>query len=118
MDKTQTIYRVQNNNGEGPYAADDESTERQDMINRHENSATIHPSPENDDDISRSMTDSAEKCGFDSMIQLRDWFSQEELDMLEDDDFFVFEIHNAHITAKSIHQILYIPDKEWQYRCN
>jgi len=115
MSKTQTIYRVQNDNGEGPYIADDKSPERRDMIDAHNES---HPTPELDEDIGRGMTDSAEKCGFDSMLQLTDWFCQEELDMLEDDGFFIFEIHNAHITARSCHQVLYIPDKTWQYRNN
>lgn len=116
MSKTQTIYRVENYNGEGPYTADDISIERLKMIDNHNNIEDIYPTPDLDEGIGRPIQDSEELCGFDSMLQLTDWFCKEELDMLADDGFFIVEVRKAHITAQSNCQILFIRDEVWQYR--
>lgn len=119
MGKTKTVYRVQNDKGEGPYCAGDESTERRNMIRDHNYCLyETHPTPELDEGIDRCVDDCVELCGFRTMLQLTDWFDEVDLEVLANDGFFVVEIHEAHITAQSDYQLLFITEEVWKYRDN
>ncbi len=85
----ESLYRVQNEQGIGPYWAEDKSGRIQDLLYAHNNSAEIHPDPGQD---GYSIRDDNEFCAFSTMEQLNDWFTPDEFAMLQEEDFEIIEL--------------------------
>ena len=99
-----TIFRVENKHGGGCYTSGhfDEDFE-------HNNSE--HPSPFNDIGIERPIC-REEICGFIDMKQVYNWFTQDELYIMEKDGYFLKEVEVEKITAIGQMQILAIKPKK------
>jgi len=103
--KSETIYRIQNCDGVGPYNSNVDGAWS--ILSGHR-TVNGHPSPHDDIGIKRRPKDE-EKCGFLSMEQLRNWFNKQELNQLKKLGFFIAEV-KGRITAIGEKQILFIPD--------
>jgi hypothetical protein len=114
MKRRQTIFRVQNKAGDGPYTANNRPDAVERMREKHNET---HPTP-TEDGIIEEMDDQCIYCGFKSMKQLEFWFSAEELIMLSLNGFGIVKVPKAHIVGKGSIQLLYISDEDWQYREN
>ena len=107
-----TVYRVQGQDGTGPYGPD-EVPAVSDITDRHraESGLVVHPGPARD-----GMTvvpdgggnwDNDYRCGFDSLDQLRDWFSDKEIDTLLISGFDVVKISGVKIIQKLGKQVIF-----------
>lgn len=98
-----TIYRVEHREHLcGPYAdtymLPEGYCDRLYGLLEHHNNRDTHPTPD-EDQIEGGWMMSSEVCGFQSMEQLRDWFSVEELLGLHEMDFVVsrYEVDDGHV---------------------
>jgi hypothetical protein len=108
----QTIYRVQNEEQKGPYCVTDEDVgeETKEKLNKillSHGRNKKNPTPIKDKGI-RRYTDSNEYCGFKSMKQLMEWFTEKELKDLKKFGFNVEKIQGE-IVAEGAKQILFVP---------
>jgi hypothetical protein len=89
--ESRIIYRMQNDDGYGPYGASVEETgiTSMDWARKSDPGHDCHPSP--GEDGIRDMPPSW-LCGFDSPEMLFDWFDKEEIETLSNLGFHVFEI--------------------------
>ena len=99
-----TIWRVQNDNGDGPYRGNYQTLK---MLYDHNNIAS-HPSAWYDPLIKREPKNE-ERHGFKNMESLQSWFSKIEILMLKDYGFHVVTVVGE-ITAVGVRQVLFIPD--------
>ena len=108
----QTVYRLQNDKGFGPYLITDMSDKTRaimKLLNDHNgvNSMNNHPTPSFDKGIERESL-KYEHCAFDSMEQLTRWFTPLEIEELHKFGYEVVTIPDVIVTAKSDHQVLFV----------
>lgn len=110
----QTVYRLEHKDTrEGPYTSTGRSIDVIYMSDSHDTDED-YPAPCQDAGIDREIYESLERCGFESMAQLKSWFSADELKMLKENNFHIVEIPDARITAFGECQVLYIPYDIWK----
>ena len=99
------VYRIQNDKGAGPYCGTkvDEYPEIDDMCERHSEDLVMWPQPE-DEGLVR---EDKHKCCFLSLEGLRNWFSIEDIEMLERYGFYI-ETIEAEVYDSSDKQALCI----------
>jgi hypothetical protein len=101
------IWRVENMDGLGPYKVEDDNGRvrfcQSPLI--HHNSLNGHPAPYNDPGIERGPWPE-EICGFATVAQAHAWFSEEELEWLEVEGFYLKQIEVYRVTAKGKFQVL------------
>ncbi len=117
-----TIYRIENETGEGPYNCTVKPPELLEMIRDHNDSQRKHPSPYEDNYggtfWSTSVRQAAKNLGidnpvskfaFESMYQLNAWFNSEELTLLNTLGFYIKQITlpESHVITLR-HQVVYI----------
>jgi hypothetical protein len=105
---TQTVFRIQNHNGLGPYIGSRDDNTWNDKIEQilgPHNGSINHPNPCDDKGISR-WVESVEKCGFLSMEDLCNWFSGEEIARLEPFGYTICPVEGE-ITVIGEKQILF-----------
>ena len=95
-----TIFRIQNKNGNGPYVNQNLSCLANDT------SCSGHPAPYADEGIDR-LAMYKERCGFHSIQQLKEWFNVQTLFELKKHGFDIVEVQGK-ITARGKKQILFI----------
>jgi len=98
------IWRVEDSGGAGPYRLTLGSDFRDDLDDRHSGDG-VHPCPQNDDGIGRRVR-SDEICGFNSIQQVKRWFTRDELTGLYAEGFLLKQIEVQKITAVSECQVL------------
>jgi hypothetical protein len=96
-----TIWRVQDDCGEGPYR----DIMVEDIIGHHDSDKVNHPAPMFDKGIMRDAED-GEICGFISEWQLRQWFTRVELNKLRQYGYHIVKLEVKKITAVGEKQIL------------
>lgn len=101
------IFRVQNAEGKGPYSLGGESW---DILEKHNDpdvpdGRKTHPAPCDDPGILRWM-EKSEYCGFESLEALVEWFSGEELALLEILGFTIVPVRGR-ITSMGQKQLLF-----------
>ncbi len=92
--------RVQNKDGAGPYA-----DSPQELFRQLNTDTAELPTPEYDIGIERFPYNN-EYCGFNSQKQLKNWFDNDELELLESYGYYVVEL-DVTITAYGERQILF-----------
>ena len=97
----ETVFRVENEQGVGPYRSDNLC----DGILNHHNGSKKHPNPWHDPLIHRYM-EKDEFCGFESLDALFEWFSDEEIDALELQGYYMVQTQGI-VTAKGEKQLLF-----------
>lgn len=100
------IWRVENKQGKGPYQKLFNPIAGW-LLNRHDEDMDDHPTPHFDEGIKRGLNN-GEICGFISLEQAKEWFSNYELDKLKGAGFELKEIEVSKITAIGKKQILVI----------
>ena len=101
------IWRVQNKNGRGPYwvPTTKKSSAVTAMQENHNVNLDKYPTAIMDSGIRRSASE-GELYGFINEAQLRNWFSDTDLQVLAEDKFEVV-IVDGEITAMGSHQLLF-----------
>lgn len=104
------IVRVEHSEtGVGPYRDNYHGTKAaiylNDMVNRH-CKPSKHPSPHDDTGINRSPK-SGEFCGFKDLKQLHQWFTDDEIIIMESFGYKITTIENVEIIVEGEKQILY-----------
>lgn len=97
----QTVYRMQNKKGRGPYVR----SELPYTILMAHNLCPVHPNPYSDHGINRAPK-KFERCGFLSLHYLLNWFSKEEVQALEARGFYITPVLGT-VTAVGKYQILF-----------
>ena len=97
----QTVYRMQNRKGKGPYVR---STLPWTILAAH-NLCEQHPNPFSDHGINRAC-ERNERCGFLSLHYLLNWFNKEEVQALEARGFYITPVLGT-VTAVGKYQILF-----------
>lgn len=86
------LYRVEGLRGLGPYHCNSESDVLDDFLyemnSRHSEDVEGHPAPQTDGFFMHRY----HYCCFSSLLQLKNWFAQEELQGLYERDYRVYEI--------------------------
>ncbi len=99
-----TVYRIQNENGKGPYRGlYNMPIELYDILNEHHR--PIHPKPM--DDGYDYMLEENMLCGFESMDSLHKWFSKYELKLLRQSGFEIYTLDNIEIVAILSRQVIF-----------
>lgn len=104
-----TVYRIQHKETkEGPYNGNLAYSKPYliEMSDRHKASGDRHPHPRYDAPIGRGSNDE-EFCGFNSMEQLQEWFTGDELSELSGLGFEVVCLEDVTVTAIGDKQILF-----------
>ena len=110
------LYRVQDRFGRGPYKGGNKQTK---LLLEWHNEGTHHPSPAQDIGIKRSVLD-YELCGFFSLDDLLNWFTDKELDELAKEGFEMKAVEGE-LTAIGNRQVLFVPlnvVEEWERNCS
>ena len=97
----QTVYRIQNSKGKGPYVR---STLPWTILAAH-NLCEQHPNPFSDHGINRECK-RYERCGFLSLHYLLNWFSNEEVEELQKRGYWITPMLGT-VTAVGKYQILF-----------
>lgn len=103
-----SILRVEHkDNHRGPYR-DGHNGEVKEITNNHCFDLDLYPVPEDDIGIDRNP-DPWELCGFKNVKQLREWFTNEELEILKRNDFIVrkLSLKDVKVTAVGERQLLF-----------
>jgi len=103
----QTVYRIENEDGIGPYAAYGAFWVGGLLQGEYGENFSPQPTPLEDAGIERHMIEDNEFCGFASMEQLLQWFPESALEILEDEGFKVVELQ-VEVTATGEHQVLFV----------
>ena len=109
----QTIYRLENKDGTGPYVAKSRDGEHKNhpyliqLIERHGSDDIYHPTPRADAGIDRWMEHN-EICGFKTFKQFAQWFTRADRVDLYKIGFRLRRTKVRRITAYGDHQILAI----------
>lgn len=105
---TGTVYRVEHKvDGNGCYKGrGGYSNELDAMFRIHEANMKTYPNPSNDNGINRSAKND-EFCGFESMDSLCNWFTDDEIEILEENDFEIIQLDNVEITVIGDKQVLF-----------
>jgi hypothetical protein len=104
--KIETIIRVEDKDGKGPYTS---YSEQLSFYDNH-NDFDTYPLPEYETGIERCITFGVEKCGFLTMEQLHNWFNEEELQEMEELGLTIKTVRGT-ITAVGEKQVLFIPEE-------
>jgi hypothetical protein len=113
------VYRIQNEDGVGPYVISglvdfETEIELRDLLSHHNGQESgengYHPIPTCDPDIERPA-EKHEICGFKDIDQLEAWFSPNELMELKALGFRIVRM-GGKITANGMYQVLFIPEKD------
>jgi len=102
----ETIYRVQNRYGKGPYSYKERLENDRalfTMFRKHENDK-YHSGPIRD--CGRAPVRGVEACAFESMDSLRLWFTEDDLKVLHRHRFRIYRIV-ADVTARGHAQVLF-----------
>ena len=97
----ETVFRVENEEGIGPYRNNNLCNG---LLNHH-NDSENNPAPWRDPFIKRNMKEN-EFCGFESLDALFEWFSDEEIDALELQGYSIFKTQGI-VTVKGEKQLLF-----------
>ncbi len=100
-----TVYRVQNENGKGPYRVglSGVSAELYDALRTHQK--PTHPRPRYDG--CNFMLKENMLCGFESMESLRTWFNKHELKLMRQSGFEIHTLYNVEIVATLSRQVIF-----------
>lgn len=101
-----TIWRIENKEGIGPYQGNIDSFELNEMMHSHNRDDT-KPVVCEDKGIMR-YPEQDEICGFEDMHQVKSWFTREELIALYKGGYNLRRIEVSVITAQSSSQLLAI----------
>jgi hypothetical protein len=101
-----TVYRIENEHGEGPYRA--ECPKSRALLRHHSKEETRDrwPVPWNDTGIGRDEHCN-ERCAFTSLRKLRQWFTEVEIRRLADMGFAIVRHTHVKITARGKRQCLF-----------
>lgn len=106
-----TVFRIEDSEGRGPYGPNRPHSERADQLIYSHNDCEKHPTPWFDGDLGwkiskyehsrrqQNLPKSVLLYGFESMTQLFNWFSMDDLHTLREIGFVVktFEVPSEHI---------------------
>ncbi len=95
-----TVYRIEDVDHSGPYTGFN-------MLSKEFPSWGNMPTPDIDSGINR-WPRSYEFCGFNSMQQLSEWFTEHELAWLFNKGYNVVKLDDIEITATGEHQVLFV----------
>jgi hypothetical protein len=101
----ETIYRVEDENGQGCYSAHLPELER--MYARHAFNGVNYPRPQEDKGI-EMKPEKDEFCGFKNIEQALSWFTEEDLKLLKRYGFELKKVEVEAITAVGEKQVLAI----------
>ena len=99
------VYRVENEEGKGPYRDRSPSEFRDDMVDRH-SCCPDHPLPEDDGLLAIHKLGLEISYGFSSLESLHEWFSEYELEMLYNEGY-VIQTYEASEVHKGEHQVVF-----------
>ena len=101
------IWRIQNKDGIGPYsvATTEKSPAVNEMQNNHNMKLDVYPSTYSDIGIKRCPS-KRELHGFINESQMRNWFSEDDFQVLSEDGFEVV-VMDGEITAVGRNQVLF-----------
>ena len=98
------IYRVQKTDGEGPYQAEESTyvSDLVEMVDSH-NDDWYHPLLCADN----GFAEDSGLYGFRTIEQLKEWFTKEELKMLENYYFYVYKITGIKVLREDDCQLIF-----------
>ena len=102
----QTIWRIENEEGVGPYQGDMDDSSLAELISSH-NTDNTKPAPCDDQGI-RRYPEGEEICGFKDMAQVREWFDRDILIALYAEGYKLKKIVVSVVTAVGQKQVLAI----------
>jgi hypothetical protein len=108
----ETIYRVEDENGQGCYSCHFEKLEK--MYSRHVFDGINYPRPQEDKGI-KKFPEPDEICGFKNIEQALSWFTEEDLKLLKRHGFELKKVEVEAITAVGEKQVLAVRKEKVLY---
>ena len=100
-----TVFRVEDEDGAGPYMHTNLEWQKEVDILKHQSGPT-HPPAQRDQGIDRYIRKGVECCAFKNITQLRRWFTRKQLRLMEATKGFTIIKYDAIITAVGKNQCL------------